>query len=129
SIASTPQQVAKLLRSVPGLRLTLDYSHFVFQGIEPVEIDPLLRQSRVLQVRQAGPGMLQLPLEEGTIDFRRLFAVSARLFEGTYSLEYVHNPVFRGGEVDVTGESLKLLAVFDASEASRAPTGGERLNG
>jgi hydroxypyruvate isomerase len=89
SIVQSPAAVLELLALVPSLSLTLDYSHFVFQGIDQWEVDPLLSRTRHIHLRQAQPGALQSPTTAGTIDFARMLdrAAEAR-YRGYLALEY-----------------------------------------
>ena len=44
SIIPTPQAARRLLDLVPGLTLTLDYTHFTYQGIPDAEVEPLMER-------------------------------------------------------------------------------------
>jgi sugar phosphate isomerase/epimerase len=86
SIAATPQAALVLLEAVPGRQLTLDYSHFVYQEIDPAQVDPLLSHARILHVRQARPRRLQAPSPAGVIDFGRVLTAARERFDGTFTL-------------------------------------------
>jgi sugar phosphate isomerase/epimerase len=113
SIIDTPATVKSLLGDVPGLALTLDYSHFIYSGMSLDEIHPLLSMTRVLHVRQAAPRRIQTLLETGAIDFARVFAAARNVFVGTISLEYVQHPILPGDSLDVAIESAKLRDVIN----------------
>jgi sugar phosphate isomerase/epimerase len=116
SIASTPTQTLDLLEHVPGLSLTLDYSHPVAAGIPIDSVHPLLEYSRLVQVRQARRGRIQCALEEGEIDFQDIVREGlARGFLGPYSLEYVPDPAMPSDPIDVAMETRKLQSVLVTS--------------
>src|SRR6266568_4735084 len=58
-ITPTPAQVKKLVEMVPGLTLTLDYTHFTYQGIPDVDIEPLVALASHFHARGACPGKIQ----------------------------------------------------------------------
>jgi sugar phosphate isomerase/epimerase len=90
SNADTPERLGRLLELTPGLQLTLDYGHFVYQGIAESEIEPLLPFARHVHCRGGAPGKLQTTVAENTIDFRRMVDhLAARGYEGYLALEYV----------------------------------------
>jgi sugar phosphate isomerase/epimerase len=85
-----PEKLATLVDLTPGLRLTLDYTHFTSVGVPDAEIEPLLAFARHFHCRGAASGQLQTRFEENTIDYRR---VIQRLLEigypGYFAIEYV----------------------------------------
>ena len=112
SIIDTPAGVRALLRDVPGLSVTLDYSHFVYSGVPAADVHPLLAYSRILHVRQAAAGRIQASLGAGSIDFADVFRAARRYgFTGTISLEYVEGPYLPGERVDIVRESELLRDV------------------
>src|SRR5262249_29492634 len=72
SIADTPARAQQLVDACPGLELTLDYTHSVFNGIPEAEIEPLLRHARHFHARGGAPGRIQTTLHENTIDYARV---------------------------------------------------------
>lgn len=108
SVVKTPDDVIDLVECVPGLMLTLDYSHFVAAGIDDREVDVLLPHTRHLQARQASPGKLQTVFEEGTIDFSRVLGLLDESgYAGWIGFEYVWNSWTRQ-EVDTLGQTTLL---------------------
>ncbi len=55
SCAHTPEAAKELCQRVPGLGLTLDYSHFICQDIAPERIEILHPYTRHIHIRQAEP--------------------------------------------------------------------------
>jgi sugar phosphate isomerase/epimerase len=109
SVCPTPEAVRELLALAPGLELTLDYTHFVAQGISHVRIDPLTRHARHVHARGGRPGRGQCGLRENAIDYR---AIVERLldegYDGHLALEYVWIDWERMNECDNVSESVML---------------------
>jgi sugar phosphate isomerase/epimerase len=90
SLAPDPPSAKRLVESVPGLTLTLDYTHFTRAGLPDDAVEPLLPHAGHLHVRGARAGRLQAPFKDNVIDYRR---VVERLKETGYGgwigIEYV----------------------------------------
>ena len=54
SIVPTPESAARLVQSVPGLTLTLDYTHFTRSGVPDEEVEPLIAHASHFHARGAG---------------------------------------------------------------------------
>lgn len=111
SLVDSPPAVVELLDGVPGLKLTLDYSHFVYQGIAQDSIEPLLAHSRHLHVRGAREGRMHTTLERNAIDFERIIEVLGQIgYAGYVALEYEPVRVDRDDvdPYDVVSETLRL---------------------
>jgi sugar phosphate isomerase/epimerase len=106
---------------VPGLTLTVDYSHFVARGTDPAAVHPLLPLAGHVHVRQAAPGKLQAAQDEGVIDFGAVLDRLADLgYRGALTLEYLWNPWQGMNRVDVVTETLLLRRRLEA-RGSTAP--------
>jgi sugar phosphate isomerase/epimerase len=93
SVAETPEKALRLVERCPGLELTLDYTHFVFQGIPEAEVEPLIEHARHFHARAARPGSLQSSLRENTIDYGRVVEVMRETgYDGYLGIEYVWTP-------------------------------------
>ncbi len=90
SVADTPELAIQLVEAVPGLKVTLDVSHFMLQYIPVERVYALVPHTGHVHVRQAKPGKLQVAHADGDIDFadliRRLQAVH---YTGALTCEYV----------------------------------------
>jgi sugar phosphate isomerase/epimerase len=70
SNCATPEVTLAFLKQVPGLTLTLDYGHFVFQGLHTRDADILLPQASHFHARCGAKGRLQARFSHNQIDFR-----------------------------------------------------------
>jgi sugar phosphate isomerase/epimerase len=108
SVCATPVDVELLCSSTAGLALTLDYTHFVAQGIPESAVDPLLRYARHIHARGAAMNRLQAPFTENTVDYGRLVAALRTVgFEGHIAVEYWVDPTADRG-LDVLSETALM---------------------
>lgn len=83
-------QVERLLESVPELRVAYDPSHFAMQSIPLEQTQRILARASHVHLRDAGPGSMQMPVGEGTVDFRWILdTVRAQGYDGAISIEYL----------------------------------------
>ena len=109
SIASTPERAIELLERVPGLELTLDYSHFIYQGIPERDVDQLARFARHCHVRGSRLGQIQAPLRESTLAVEPMVdALSSAGYDGFLGLEYVWLDWEHCNECDNLSETVLL---------------------
>ena len=93
SILSTPAAALRMARDVPGLAYTLDYAHYVGQGIPLDEIMPLHASTRHIHAKAARPGLLKSFAHHNAIDFCAVIAdLGARGWDGVMSLECIGRP-------------------------------------
>lgn len=90
SLAPTPDKALALASAVPGLTLTVDYTHFTQAGLPDAEAEPLIDHASHFHVRGARKDRLQCNFSENTIDYAR---VVEKMKEADYSgwlgIEYV----------------------------------------
>lgn len=109
SVAEHPRDALRICREVPGLGLTLDYSHFVDPGHAQDEVEPLHAYARHVHIRQAAPGKRVETVEEGTIDFRRIFELlKSSAYSGVVAVEYVDCDETTACGVDVMVETPRM---------------------
>jgi len=109
SMIATPELARRLIAVVPGLTLTVDYSHFAVQGISHDEIEPLFALASHFHLRGACKGRLQTSLKENTVDFPRVMAgVGKRSYGGYIALEYIWTEWMHCNEVDNVSEIIQL---------------------
>ena len=109
SIVPTPDLALRLLAAAPGLEVTLDYSHFVRQGLPERDADALAPHARHVHVRGATPDRIQASVSDNTIDFERVVGVlGAASYDGYLALEYVWLQWEHCNECDNLSESILL---------------------
>jgi sugar phosphate isomerase/epimerase len=112
SVLESPQETLQFLQNNPQLKLTLDYSHFVFGGHSQEAIDVLASYAGHVHLRQAARGVLQARWDAGTIDFIRVVKKFANLgYKGYLALEYEHDTWMGNDRVDVMTETIKMRNV------------------
>ena len=95
--------------TVPGLRLTLDYAHFVCLGYRQEEIDPLARHAAHVHLRQARPGVLQAKSAQGTINVPAMLGTLRDCgYSGSLAVEYVHQDYMDTVHDDVLTETIRM---------------------
>ncbi|PYV17166.1 MAG: hypothetical protein DMG21_09225 [Acidobacteria bacterium] len=108
-ITPTPAQAKGLVEKVPGLTLTLDYTHFTYQGIPDSEIEPLLSCASHFHARGACKGKLQASFKQNVIDYRNVLRAMERAkYSGLVVLEYVWVDWMGCNEVDNLSETILL---------------------
>ncbi len=107
SIVPLPRQAMRLVRSVPGLTLTLDYTHFTRRGIADSEVEPLVAHASHFHVRGARKGRLQASFQNNTIDYARVWRVMQSCgYRGYLGIEYVWVDWEHCNEVDNLSETI-----------------------
>jgi sugar phosphate isomerase/epimerase len=118
SLVETPERVTRMLAQVPGLRLTLDYSHFVCVGVPVDAPDVLLPHARHVHVRQARVGRLQVPARSGEIDYARVLGLLEHVgYRGFATCEYQHSDWHDCNDVDVVTETVATLELLGRAPA------------
>ncbi len=113
-LIASPEMAERLVEAVPGLKLTLDYAHFVAMGYPQAAIDRLAPHAGHVHLRQARPGALQAKLGEGTLDFIAMVeTLRAARYGGWLALEYVHQPYMGTLHDDVLTETVELKRLVE----------------
>jgi sugar phosphate isomerase/epimerase len=121
SVAETPALAVALVEAAPGLEVTLDYSHFVRQGLQEEAADVLAHHARHVHVRGGTPERIQASIRENTIDFERMLGVLEDAgYEGYLTLEYVWLQWERCNECDNLSETILLRDRLRAALAGAA---------
>jgi sugar phosphate isomerase/epimerase len=109
SVAPEPKEVKRLVDSVPGLTLTLDYTHFTRVGFPDSAIEPLVPHAGHFHVRGAREGRLQAPFKENKIDYNRVVdRLKASNYKGWLGVEYVWIDWEHCNECDNLGETIQF---------------------
>ena len=118
SLAPRPKSVAKLIGDVPGLTLTLDYTHFTRIGLSDVEVEPLVQHASHFHARGGRKGRLQERFAHNTVDYRRVVEVMRETgYRGWLGIEYVWIDWEHCNECDNLSETI-LFRDFFCSLAS-----------
>jgi sugar phosphate isomerase/epimerase len=108
-LLSSPALTLRMLAEVPGLKLALDYAHFICLGYRQEEIDPLARHAGHVHMRQARPGALQAKWGEGVLDFTAMVEVLRNAgYDGYLAVEYVHQSYMNTLSDDVLTETVRM---------------------
>ncbi|WP_037277892.1 sugar phosphate isomerase/epimerase family protein [Rubellimicrobium mesophilum] len=113
SWAESPEPVRRLVEAT-GVRLALDYAHFVCLGFRQEEVDPLAPHAAHVHLRQARPGVLQAKFGQGVINFPALFGTLRDVgYAGALALEAVHQDYMGTLFDDVLTETVALRDAFN----------------
>ncbi len=113
SIAPTPQDALRLAESVPGLTLTVDYTHFASRGIPDAEVEPMMAYAGHFHARGARQGRLQCSWKENEIDYARILDVmQATNYAGYIGLEFIWIDWEHCNEVDNVSETILFRDFF-----------------
>ncbi len=105
----TPEMALDLVDAVPGLKLTIDYCHFVYQDIPESEVHPLLEHAAHFQCRGAAPGRMQVNFQENTIDYRGVLErLIAQGYDAYFSIEYVWIDFWDCNRTENTMETIQF---------------------
>lgn len=108
-LLASPTQTLRMLAAVPGLKLTLDYAHFICMGYRQDEVDVLAPHTGHVHVRQARPGALQAKWGEGVLDFTAMLGVLRNAgYQGYVAVEYVHQGYMNTLFDDVLTETVRM---------------------
>jgi len=123
SVVAAPALARRLAEAAPGVELTLDYSHFVRQGMAEEDADVLIPFTRHVHVRGASERRVQESIRENTLDFERIVrALEVGGYDGYLTLEYVWLQWEHCHECDNLAESILLRDRLHAALAGRAWT-------
>ena len=107
SLAPNPELALQLVESVPGLTLTLDYTHFTRDGIPDSKIEPLIAHASHFHVRGACQDRLQSSFKDNVIDYGRVIDVMRSTgYSGYVGVEYVWIDWEHCNEVDNLSETV-----------------------
>ncbi len=109
SLVPKPKEALRLVHSVPGLTLTLDYTHFTRCGMPDSTVEPLVAHASHFHARGARKGRLQAAFKQNTIDYARVLrAMQKANYRGYVGVEYVWIDWEHCNEVDNVSETIQL---------------------
>jgi sugar phosphate isomerase/epimerase len=71
-LTETPSTVGSLCKSVKGLGVTLDPSHYIYNHTKPIDYDMILGQVCHVRLRDTTPTQFQVRIGQGVLEFGRL---------------------------------------------------------
>ncbi|MFC2175827.1 sugar phosphate isomerase/epimerase family protein [Bacteroidota bacterium] len=117
SIVPDVKTVHKFINDAPGTTLTLDYSHFIYQGEDSETVHSLLPFASHMHVRGASKGQLQTTVDNNTIDFAGMMSKLRDIDYANYiCLEYLHNDFDDCNETDNVSETMRLLELLQPAK-------------
>lgn len=123
SVMGTIEHVKSMCEDVPGLKVSLDYSHFMVQGREIGEVHCLIPYAAHVHARQANRKRVQCRMEDGIIDFEAIVKELVRQkYEGNIALEYVCVNYRGCYDLDVITETAKLKKELESYLKKHDPT-------
>lgn len=118
SMLPAPESVLRFVQDCASLTLTLDYGHFIYQGMTNESVHPLVPHASHFHARGGAKGKLQSTVKENVIDFpeilRRLRAAN---YAGWLCLEYVWVDWEGCNRTDNVSETLLLREALMAALA------------
>ncbi|MBX6360730.1 MAG: sugar phosphate isomerase/epimerase [Acidobacterium ailaaui] len=115
SILPTPTTTLKFIADCPGLTLTLDYGHFIYQGFSNEAIHPLIPYASHFHARAAAKGVLQARVRDNRIDFKTIVSKLREVsYKGFICFEYVYDDWGDCDKTDNVSETLILLRLIES---------------
>ena len=113
SLVPDPTSTERLVQNVPGLTLTLDYTHFTRLGMPDTAAESLLKYAGHFHVRGAREGRLQESFAHNTIDYGRVYqAMLETAYSGWIGIEYVWIDWEHCNEIDNLSETILFRDYF-----------------
>jgi sugar phosphate isomerase/epimerase len=109
SLVPTPADAVRLIQLTPRLTLTLDYTHFVYQGFADMDCEALLPYASHFHARGGHKGRLQAPMKKNSIDYAHvLHAMKEVGYLGYFAIEYVWIDWENCNDVDNISETVLM---------------------
>lgn len=110
SVSESIQRTQRLLAMTKGLTLTLDYTHFIAQGIPQHETDVLAPYASHFHARQGSPGHLQAGMDDGALDYPKIVQTLKQAgYEGFLTLEYTYQRWQGCDKTENVSETIRLM--------------------
>ena len=113
---TSPKNTKALVDSVPGLTLTLDYTHFIRNGYPQKDVDPLLVYASHFHARGARRHRLQTSMADNTIDYEKIVEnLKNANYDKWIGLEYIWIDWEQCNKVDTLSETIRLRDLIKRS--------------
>lgn len=114
SILPDAVSTLKFIEDCPGITLTLDYGHFIYQGQTNESVHPLIPYASHFHARGGAKGKLQTMVSENEIDFKTIVSQFKEIrYSGFTCLEYVHVDWEGCNRTDNVSETIRLLELLN----------------
>ena len=91
SILPDADTTLQFINDCPGITLTLDYGHFIYQGHSNAAVHPLIPHASHFHARAGAKGKLQTIVKENEIDFKTILSrFKDTGYPGYICMEYVY---------------------------------------
>jgi sugar phosphate isomerase/epimerase len=109
SVVESIDRTQRLVEAVDGLTLTLDYTHFVAQGIPQEEVDVLAQHASHFHARQGAPGRLQTGMKDGTLDYQKIIQKLREVgYDGFLTVEFAYQEWKGCNQTDTIAETIQM---------------------
>lgn len=109
SILPNAETTLQFVTDCPGLTLTLDYGHFIYQGQTNESVHPLIPYASHFHARGGAKGKLQTPVQENEIDFKTIMSRFKEIkYSGFICVEYVYMDWEGCNRTDNVSETIRL---------------------
>lgn len=109
SILPDAEKALRFINDCPGLTLTLDYGHFIYQGQTNESIHPLIPYASHFHARGGAKGKLQTIVRENEIDFKTILSRFREIgYSGFICMEYVYQDWEGCNRTDNISETILL---------------------
>ncbi len=120
SILPDTATTLKFIDDCPGLTLTLDYGHFIYQGQTNESVHPLIPHASHFHARGGAKGKLQTIVKENEIDFDTIVSHFKEIgYSGSMCLEYVHVDWEGCNRTDNVSETIRLHKLLNQLTVSQ----------
>ena len=108
-----PVDTLILLESVPRLTLTLDYTHYIYDGYLQKEVDPFLKNASHFHARGGKQRQLQTKMKENIIDYNVITKkLKSIKYDGWIGIEYIWTEWEKCNEADNISETILLKKII-----------------
>jgi sugar phosphate isomerase/epimerase len=107
SVTLTPELALQVVARAPGVKLTVDYTHFMLQYLPMERAHALLPHTGHFHIRAARPGKLQTRWAENQIDYADIISrLRALGYDRCLSIEFVCADWYDVNQVDTLYETM-----------------------
>lgn len=122
SILPDAKTTLQFINDCPGLTLTLDYGHFIYQRQTNESVHPLIPHASHFHARGGAKGKLQTPVQENEIDFKTIMSRFKEIgYSGFICMEYVYVDWEGCNRTDNVSETIRLHELLKQKAKSSRP--------